>query len=286
MSYRFLVVDDTHFMRKMAADCLKQHGHTVAGEAVNGKEAIRMYAELRPDIVTMDLTMPEMNGIEALKEILKIDPGAVVLICSASNQQDLIFQALDIGAKGYLMKPFNPERLEEVIRKYAEPHLTAAAPPHADEAAVAAETVEPVDADEEMCAAAIPVEDVGEVEAVVEEASVQAPVAVSAADAPAPEAEPEAVEESIAAIPISRTMRPWRGGDKVRSFTSSIMCNWQEEMGGETTRYAAVCTESENRIVIEMTNADSNEKHQLPFSLDGFRQLAHWLETQTGGRTT
>jgi DNA-binding NarL/FixJ family response regulator len=125
MAYNFLIVDDTNFMRKMAADCLKQYGHVVAGEATNGKEAIKQYEELQPDIVMMDLTMPEMNGLDAIKEILKIDPTAVILICSASNQQEMIVEALDIGAKGYLMKPFKPDRLNEIISKYAEPHLVS-----------------------------------------------------------------------------------------------------------------------------------------------------------------
>ncbi|WP_370529710.1 response regulator [Alkalihalobacillus sp. AL-G] len=126
MSHKFLVVDDTNFMRKMAADCLKQYGHEVVGEAANGKEAIRLYKELKPQIVMMDLTMPEMNGIDAIKEILKIDPDAVMLVCSASNQRDLIFESLDAGAKGYLMKPFKPDHMNDIIRKYAEPYLTSA----------------------------------------------------------------------------------------------------------------------------------------------------------------
>lgn len=125
MSFNFLVVDDTNFMRKMAADCLRQYGHVVVGEAANGREAIAKYGELKPDIVMMDITMPEMNGIDAIKEILKIDPAAVILICSASNQQDMIVDALEIGAKGYLMKPFKPDRLNEIISKYAVPHLVA-----------------------------------------------------------------------------------------------------------------------------------------------------------------
>jgi DNA-binding NarL/FixJ family response regulator len=125
MSYNFLIVDDTTFMRKMAADCLRQYGHVVVGEATNGKEAISQYQELQPDVVMMDLTMPEMNGIDAIKEIIKIDPTAVILICSASNQQDMIVDALDTGAKGYLMKPFKPTRLNEIIKKYAEPHLVS-----------------------------------------------------------------------------------------------------------------------------------------------------------------
>lgn len=104
MPYKMLVVDDTAFMRKMAADCLKQHGHTVIGEAVNGKEGIQKYKELSPDIVMMDLMMPEMNGIDAIKEILALNPEAVILVCSVSNQQKQILDAMEAGAKCYLTK--------------------------------------------------------------------------------------------------------------------------------------------------------------------------------------
>ena len=123
MSYKILVVDDTSFMRKMAADCLKQYGHIVIGEAVNGREGIQKYKELQPDIVMMDLNMPEMSGIEAIKEILQINPEAIILVCSASNQQDEIDDALEAGARGYLSKPFNSDHLNDAILKYAEPRM-------------------------------------------------------------------------------------------------------------------------------------------------------------------
>lgn len=121
MSFKILVVDDTKFMRKMLADILVQYGFEVVGEAENGKQAVQKYEELRPDIVLMDITMPEMDGIDAMKEIRRIDSTAVVLICSAMSQQDLISDALKAGANGYVMKPFKPNRVNEIIRKYGVP---------------------------------------------------------------------------------------------------------------------------------------------------------------------
>jgi DNA-binding NarL/FixJ family response regulator len=123
MSFQILVVDDTKFMRKMLTDILKQYGHEVVGEAENGRQAVQKYEELQPDIVLMDITMPEMDGIEAMKEIRKLNPSAVVLICSAMSQQDLISDALKAGANGYVMKPFKPNRVNEIVRKYGVPRV-------------------------------------------------------------------------------------------------------------------------------------------------------------------
>ena len=123
MSFQILVVDDTKFMRKMLTDILKQYGHEVVGEAENGRQAVQKYEELQPDIVLMDITMPEMDGIEAMKEIRKLNPTAVVLICSAMSQQDLISDALKAGANGYVMKPFKPNRVNEIVRKYGVPRV-------------------------------------------------------------------------------------------------------------------------------------------------------------------
>lgn len=123
MSFQILVVDDTKFMRKMLTDILKQYGHEVVGEAENGRQAVQKYEELQPDIVLMDITMPEMDGIEAMKEIRLLNPSAVVLICSAMSQQDLISDALKAGANGYVMKPFKPNRVNEIVRKYGVPRV-------------------------------------------------------------------------------------------------------------------------------------------------------------------
>ncbi len=128
MSYRILVVDDTKFMRKMLTDMLKQFGYEVVGEADNGRQAVEKFVELRPDVVMLDITMPEMDGIEAMREMRKIDPEVTVLICSAMSQQDLISDALKAGANGYVMKPFKPNRVNEIIRKYAIPKAPAPAP--------------------------------------------------------------------------------------------------------------------------------------------------------------
>lgn len=147
MSFQILVVDDTKFMRKMLTDILKQYGHEVVGEAENGRQAVQKYEELQPDIVLMDITMPEMDGIEAMKEIRKLNPSAVVLICSAMSQQDLISDALKAGANGYVMKPFKPNRVNEIVRKYGVPrvigHLIPQEMQRTDAVAVEVEVVEP-----------------------------------------------------------------------------------------------------------------------------------------------
>jgi CheY-like chemotaxis protein len=265
MSYRFLIVDDTNFMRKMAADCLKQNGYEVAGEAANGREAIQLYEELRPDIVMMDLTMPEMNGIDALKEILKINPEAVVLICSASHQQDLIFDAMEAGAKGYLMKPFNPNRLVEVIHSHAVPFLNLARSGNAEE------TPQPIAPEESP----IVMED-----------------SVSAIEPSIPASvyeffQPDSAEQLIVAtveLPEQFAELPTtRANEKMRSFVSSINCSWQEDIQGETTQFKVTCTECDNQLLIEMSSP-SHDKQVIPFTIDGFRQLSDWLESQTGTR--
>lgn len=115
MSYRILIVDDTKFLRLMLTDLLVKAGHDVVGSAENGIVGVEKYRELRPDLVIMDITMPDMDGITALKEIKTIEADAVVLICSAMSQRDLISKALKAGANNYIMKPFEPERVNEVI---------------------------------------------------------------------------------------------------------------------------------------------------------------------------
>ena len=114
---RVLVVDDAAFMRMMLKDILTKGGHEVVGEAANGLEAIERYKELKPEVVTMDITMPEMNGIDAIKEIRKIDPNATIIVCSAMGQQAMVIEAIQSGAKDFIVKPFQAERVLEVVKK-------------------------------------------------------------------------------------------------------------------------------------------------------------------------
>ncbi|GAB6992017.1 hypothetical protein JCM16418A_40670 [Paenibacillus pini] len=117
MSYRILIVDDTKFLRLMLTDILSKSGYEVVGQAENGLIGVEMFKELKPDIVIMDITMPEMDGITALKEIRAFDSRSVVLICSAMSQRDLISKALKAGANNYVTKPFEPERVNEIIQE-------------------------------------------------------------------------------------------------------------------------------------------------------------------------
>ena len=117
MGKRILVVDDAMFMRRMLKDILVKHGYEVCGEAANGQEAIDKYIELRPDFVLLDITMPEMDGITALKEIKKIDPQAVVVICSAMGQQAMVIDAIQGGAIDFIIKPFQEDRVLESLQR-------------------------------------------------------------------------------------------------------------------------------------------------------------------------
>ncbi|MDA3129252.1 response regulator [Aliibacillus thermotolerans] len=112
-----LVVDDAAFMRMMLKEILEKNGLKVVGEATTGDEAVRLYKELNPDLVTMDITMPEKNGIEALKEIIAADPDAKVLMCSAMGQQAMVLDAIQAGAKDFIVKPFQEDRVMDSIRK-------------------------------------------------------------------------------------------------------------------------------------------------------------------------
>ncbi len=114
---KVLVVDDAAFMRMMIKDILVKGGHEVVGEAENGRVAVQKYQELMPDIVTMDITMPEMEGIEALKEIRKQHPAAKVIMCSAMGQQGMVVQAIQAGAKDFVVKPFQGDRVLESLAK-------------------------------------------------------------------------------------------------------------------------------------------------------------------------
>ncbi|MBE3574852.1 MAG: response regulator [Firmicutes bacterium] len=117
MGKRVLIVDDAAFMRMMLRDILTKAGFEVVGEADNGASAVKSYEELRPDVVTMDITMPEMDGIAATRKIRALDPNAVVIMCSAMGQQALVIDAIQAGAKDFVVKPFQPERVAEAVRK-------------------------------------------------------------------------------------------------------------------------------------------------------------------------
>jgi two-component system, chemotaxis family, chemotaxis protein CheY len=114
---RVLVVDDAAFMRKMVSDALSGGGHEVVGEAGNGDEAVQRYRELRPDVTTLDITMPEKDGISALKEIIAADPGAKVVMCSALGQESKVLESIKLGAKDFVVKPFQAERVLSAIDK-------------------------------------------------------------------------------------------------------------------------------------------------------------------------
>ena len=117
MSKRILIVDDAAFMRMMLREILTKGGYEIAGEAADGAQAVQKYKELLPDLVTMDITMPEMDGIQALREIRKFDEQAVVIMCSAMGQQAMVVDAIRAGARDFIVKPFQAERVVEAVRK-------------------------------------------------------------------------------------------------------------------------------------------------------------------------
>jgi two-component system chemotaxis response regulator CheY len=114
---RVLVVDDAAFMRKMVSDALTGGGHEIVGEAANGLEAVQRFQELRPDIMTLDITMPEKDGLAALKEIIAVDPGAKVVMCSALGQESKVLESIKLGAKDFVVKPFQVERVLSAVEK-------------------------------------------------------------------------------------------------------------------------------------------------------------------------
>lgn len=116
MSKTILVVDDAAFMRMMIRDILAKEGYVIH-EAVNGRDAVEKYAEIQPDLVTLDITMPEMSGLDALRFIRKADPTARVLMVSAMGQQKMIVEALESGAMDFLVKPFQPTKVSETVKK-------------------------------------------------------------------------------------------------------------------------------------------------------------------------
>lgn len=116
MPFTVLVVDDASFMRSMIRDIFARTPLVVAGEAENGVEGIRLYRELHPDLTTMDIVMPQMDGITALREIVRLDPAAKVVMCSALGQEALITEAIEAGASDFIVKPFQPGRVLKVAQ--------------------------------------------------------------------------------------------------------------------------------------------------------------------------
>jgi two-component system chemotaxis response regulator CheY len=114
---RVMVVDDAAFMRLMLRSMLIQGGHEVVGEAASGLEAVQIYMKVKPELVTMDITMPDMDGVEAVKEIRKLDPEARIVMCSAMGQKALVVEAITSGAKDFIVKPFHKERVLESVNK-------------------------------------------------------------------------------------------------------------------------------------------------------------------------
>lgn len=117
MAKNILICDDAAFMRMMIKDILTKNGYSVVGEAENGLKAVEKYTELKPDLVLMDITMPEMDGIQALKKIKELDAGATVIMCSAMGQQAMVIESIQAGAKDFIVKPFQAERVLEAVKK-------------------------------------------------------------------------------------------------------------------------------------------------------------------------
>jgi len=120
MSKRVLIADDAAYMREMLRDILTQGGYTIVAEASDGDEAVAEFSEHTPDLVTLDIVMPRKSGLEALREIMQRDPGACVVMCSALGQDALVKDMLAAGARGYLVKPFKPDQVLDVVGKALE----------------------------------------------------------------------------------------------------------------------------------------------------------------------
>ena len=117
MAKNILICDDAAFMRMMIKDILTKNGYNIVGEAENGAKAVEKYAELKPDLVLMDITMPEMDGIEALKKIKAADANASIIMCSAMGQQAMGIESIQSGAKDFIVKPFQADRVLEAVQK-------------------------------------------------------------------------------------------------------------------------------------------------------------------------
>jgi two-component system, chemotaxis family, chemotaxis protein CheY len=114
---RILITDDALFMRVTLRNILTKSGYEIAGEASNGRESVELYERVRPDLVTMDITMPEMDGISALREIRQLDPNAKIIMCTAMGQKNMVMEAVAAGAKDFIVKPFQPEKVLESVQK-------------------------------------------------------------------------------------------------------------------------------------------------------------------------
>ena len=117
MAKNILICDDAAFMRMMIKDILTKNGYNIVGEAENGAKAVEKYAELKPDLVLMDIIMPEMDGIEALKKIKAADANASIIMCSAMGQQAMVIESIQSGAKDFIVKPFQADRVLEAVQK-------------------------------------------------------------------------------------------------------------------------------------------------------------------------
>ena len=117
MSQTVLICDDAIFMRTMIGDILTQAGFQIVGEAETGVQAVEKYWQYKPDLVTMDIVMPDMGGIDAVREIMKEDPSAKILMCSAMGQQALVIEAIQAGARDFVVKPFQPSRVLEAVQR-------------------------------------------------------------------------------------------------------------------------------------------------------------------------
>ena len=120
MAKRVLIVDDAAFMREMLRDMLSEAGYEVVAEAVDGEQAVTAFRENSPDLVTLDIVMPRKSGLEALREIVALDPGTCVVMCSALGQEALVMEALEAGARDFIVKPFKPDNVLEVVSKALE----------------------------------------------------------------------------------------------------------------------------------------------------------------------
>ena len=117
MAKNILICDDAAFMRMMIKDILTKNGYNVVAEAENGLKAVEKYSEFNPDLVLMDITMPEMDGIEALKKIKSMDANAVVVMCSAMGQEAMVVEAIRLGALDFIVKPFKADRILQTVQK-------------------------------------------------------------------------------------------------------------------------------------------------------------------------
>ena len=117
MAKNIMICDDAAFTRMMIKDILTKNGYNVAAEAENGARAVEKYTEVKPDLVLMDITMPELDGIQALKKIKEMDPGATVIMCSAMGQQAMVIESIQSGAKDFIVKPFQADRVLEAVKK-------------------------------------------------------------------------------------------------------------------------------------------------------------------------